>query len=124
VANARGGKLKVHGELLEKLIADVVEGGEQHRLLDEAPQVVVVSAETTQKVEDEGTVEDGFAEITEGLQHIVLLAAVLADGEVPLGEHAEGCVEVESVGLPLVEKLGLKGDPCLASGAPHSRTMS
>jgi hypothetical protein len=33
-----GGGLNIHGELLEeKLIVDVVEGGKQHRSLDEGP---------------------------------------------------------------------------------------
>jgi hypothetical protein len=49
--------------------------------------------------------------------------AVLADREVLLRENVEGCVEVERAGLSVAEKLGLEGDPGLASGASRSRTM-
>jgi hypothetical protein len=77
--------------------------------------VVVASAETSQEVEVEGMVGDGFAEV---VRHTLHPTTVLVDGKVPLGEHAEGCVEVESAGLPVAEKLVLDGHPCLASGVP------
>lgn len=54
-----GGGLNLQVELLEeKLIADVVEGGEWHGPLDEILQVVVAGAKTTQKVQHEGAVGD------------------------------------------------------------------
>ena len=81
--------------------------------------MVVASAETSQEVE--GMVGDGFAEV---VRHTLHPTTVLVDGKVPLGEHAEGCVEVESAGFPVVDELGLEGNPGLASGGPHPRTMS
>jgi hypothetical protein len=77
--------------------------------LDEGSQVVIASAETLQEVEDEGMVKDEFAEVVVGVCHTLHPTAVLADGEVPWGEYAEGCVEVQSGGLPIAGKLGLEG---------------
>jgi hypothetical protein len=42
----------------------------------------------------------------------------------PLGEQVKSGVEVESAGFPVVDELGLEGNPGLASGGPHPRTMS
>jgi hypothetical protein len=102
----------------------MVQGGEWCSLLDEGPLVVVASAEATQKVEDEGAVEDRLTEIAEGVCHVLHPMAVLADREVLLRVNAEGCVEVERAGLSVAEKLGLEGDPGLVSGASRLRTMS
>jgi hypothetical protein len=48
-----GGRgLSLQGELLEdKLIADVVEGGEWHSSLDECLQAAIAGAKATQKVQ-------------------------------------------------------------------------
>jgi hypothetical protein len=102
----------------------MVQGGEWCSLLDEGPLVVVASAEATQKVEDEGAVEDRLTEIAEGVCHVLHPMAVLADREVLLRVNAKGCVEVERAGLSVAEKLGLEGDPGLVSGASRLRTMS
>jgi hypothetical protein len=59
-----GGGLNLQVELLEeKLIADVVEGGEWHGPLDEILQVVVAGAKTTQKVQHEGAIGDKLTQI-------------------------------------------------------------
>lgn len=92
--------------------------------IDEGLQVVVAIAKITQKVEDKGAVRDGFVEILSGVRHALHLSAVLGDREVTLGEEPEGGIEVDGMGLPVIEKLGLEGKPGLASGAPRSRTTS
>jgi hypothetical protein len=82
------GCLSLHGELLEeKLVANDVEGGEGHNPLDEIHQVALVGAEAMQKVQHQGTVGDGLAEVAERVRHALHLVAVLAHGEVPLREH-------------------------------------
>lgn len=70
-------------------------------------QVVVAWSETSQKVQHKGAIGDGLAGTAKGVRHSLHPTAVLADGEVPLGEHAERGVEVESPGLPVAEELGL-----------------
>jgi hypothetical protein len=99
-----------------------LEGQEGYRAFDEGLQVVVATAEITQKVEDKGAIRDGFIEILSGVRHALHPSAILGDREVTLGEEPEGGIEVDGMGLPVIEKLGLEGKPGLASGAPHSRT--
>jgi hypothetical protein len=82
--------LNLHGELLEeKLIPHSVEGGKGHDPLDESLQVVVTGAEAMQKVQHQGTVDDGLTEVAERVFHALHLAAVLSHGENPLREQGE-----------------------------------
>lgn len=54
--------LSIQGELLvKKLVANIVEGGKQHKAFNESLHVVIAPAETTQKVEDERAVRDRLA---------------------------------------------------------------
>jgi hypothetical protein len=41
-----------------------------------------------------------------------------SDGEATLGEDLEGDIEMEGVGLSVIEDLGLEGNPGLACGPP------
>jgi len=79
--------------------------------------VVVPPVEATKEVEDERTIRDRLAEVTEGVRHALHLAAVLGDGKVALDEDSESGVEVESTSLAVAEELVLNGKPGLASGA-------
>lgn len=56
-----------------------------------------------------------LAEIAEGVRYALHSSAVFADGEVPLGEEVERCVEVEGVGLPVAKEPGLQGELGLSS---------
>ena len=64
-----------------------------------------------------------LAEIAEGVRYALHSSAVFADGEVPLGEEVERCVEVEGVGLPVAKEPDLQGELGLSSASPSS-TMS
>jgi hypothetical protein len=82
--------LSLHGELLEeKLVADGVEGGEGHNPLDESLPVAVAGDEAMQKVQHQGTVDDGLAEVTKRVHHALHLAAVFSHGEIPLERTGE-----------------------------------
>src|SRR6266540_7374738 len=96
---------------------DLGEGGERHCPRDPSLHVVVPPVEATKEVEDERTIRDRLAEVTEGVRHALHLAAVLGDGKVTLDEDSESGVEVESTSLAVAKELVLNGKPGLASGA-------
>jgi hypothetical protein len=103
--------LSLHSELLEeKLVGNGVEGGEGYSPLDESLQVAIARAEVTQKVQHQGTVDDGLAEVD-----ALHLAAVFSHGEVPLRELVKLGGEVECPSFPVPEELFLESEPRLSS---------
>jgi hypothetical protein len=94
---------------------DDVEGGEGHDPLDENLQVVVAGAEATQKVQHQGTVDDGHTEVVDRVCHVLHFAAVFSHGETPLREPVKLGIEVERLSLPVPEELSLESEPHLAS---------
>jgi hypothetical protein len=87
--------LSLQGELLEeKLVANGVEGGEGYNPLNESLQVAVARTEATQKVQHQGTVGDGLAEVAERVRHALHLAVVFSHGEIPLRELVKLGIEV------------------------------
>jgi hypothetical protein len=60
-----------------------MEGGERHISLNEGLHVVIAPTKTMQKVEDEGVVGNGLAEVVEGVCHALHPMTVLTDREIP-----------------------------------------
>jgi hypothetical protein len=60
---------------------------------------------TTDDVEDEGAVDDVFAEIMKVLQHPLVAVAILSDREIILLEGAELLVSLEGAGGTVAKKL-------------------
>jgi hypothetical protein len=52
-----------------------------------------------------------------GVLHALHLATLLSNGEVPLDEVTKGDVEMNGVGLTVVEELLLNGNPGMVSSA-------
>jgi hypothetical protein len=64
--------------------------------------------EAPQDVEHQDTIVHRVSEVTKSIGLGLHLPAVLANGEVPLLEVAEGGVELESPGLGVPKELALK----------------
>jgi len=105
------------GDLQEKVILHLLEGRERHGADDQGPQVGEALVEPPEEVQDERAVADWLAKGAKVIRHLLQLTAVLGDGEIVLGEGAEGGVEVEDPGLSVSLELGLESDPGLASSA-------
>ena len=71
-----------------------LEGHEGYRAFDEGLQVVVATAEITQKVEDKCAIGDGLTKILKRVCHALHPMTVLGDKEVALGEGPKGGVKV------------------------------
>jgi hypothetical protein len=76
---------------------------------------LVLLVEAAEQVQDEGPIGDRFAKVGEGVGDPLHLAAVLVDGEGPLGESAKLGVEEHDARLAVVEELLLDVKPGGAS---------
>jgi hypothetical protein len=95
-AVAGGGGWRTGVDLLkDEIIADVVEGGKRLRELEVDLHVGELLVQATHHVEDEGAVVDDLAEITEGLDHPLHLATIVADGVIALHEDMKLDVETK-----------------------------
>lgn len=56
------------------------------------------------------TVGDVFAQVTEGVRHVLELAAVVGDGEAALDEVPEGDIQVESMLITVAKELIFQGE--------------
>ena len=77
----------------------------------------VALVQAPKDIEDEGAVMNHFAEVAEEIRHGFHLGAVVADGEVALGEDAELGVELKGVKLAVAEELRLDAEPSRARRA-------
>lgn len=57
-----------------------------------------------------------FAKFAKGVSHVLKAAAVVGDGEIPLGEAAELGIKEENPCFSIVEKLRLDGKPANSGG--------
>jgi hypothetical protein len=89
-----------------------------------APDTLEALGEATDDVEYQRTVADQFSKVSEGVGHVLEVAAVLRDGQVPLTEVAELGVEMEGASLLIPEELILEGKPNGASrGIPREHRL-
>jgi hypothetical protein len=68
-------------------------------------------------VEDEDSVFNGCAEVSQTIGHGLELAAVLIDREVTLNKSTKGSIKMKSTLLMITEKLVLDGEPEVAHRA-------
>jgi hypothetical protein len=115
-----GARRRPLGELLEdEVVTDLVEGREWDQASDPSLEVIVALVEAPEKVEDERAIGDRLPKVTRGGRHVLHLAAVLNDREIPLDKGSKGGVKVESTSLTVAEELLLNGNLGLANDILH-----
>jgi hypothetical protein len=109
--------LVLQREFLEdEVVTGLQEGGEGAGATKKSPDVAEPLVEAPNHVEDQRAIGDDLTEGREIIGHLLQLAAVVGDGEVPLDEVAKPRVEVDRAGLAVTEELGLDGEPSMACG--------
>jgi len=82
--------------------------------------VVIGGVETPQDIEHQDPIGHRAPDVVKSISHALHPPTELTNGEVPLLEGAEGCVELESAELGVAEERPLERQPGLSCGAAVS----